>query len=90
MTKQFKPFMWDESYGDKQKRIKKEFLARGVKRCPTCKNLIRTSIRNERDHGASLDCPEIKCHYCDTSAGSFWPGQYDECLKAWAKTKRKG
>ena len=65
------------------------FLKTAVSNCKKCGNKIRTSIHVEHDMQVTYNCPEIKCTYCDITAGSFFPGQNDECIQAWETMQNK-
>jgi hypothetical protein len=59
-----------------------EFLATNVPNC-TCGNKVKPRLHEWRDMGAIMNCPEIKCYYCDLSAGSFYPEEFKKCLDSW-------
>ncbi len=64
---------------------KEQFLSTEVKNCPECGNKIRPRVNRVQDMNATMECPSIGCGYCKTSAGLFWPGQFEDCLEAWEK-----
>lgn len=54
-----------------------------ISNCKSCGNKIRMSVSEWHDHGATIKCPQIKCDYCDITAGNFYPGEEGRCIAAW-------
>jgi len=65
------------------------FLEQTVSNCPCCNNRVKPTIYTQQDGNCTLRAPSITCSYCNVTAGTFWPEEFDKILVAWEKVVKE-